>query len=229
MLEAFTIFTIIVLIVWLALFVSKRELRREMLIVSICAFFLAPVIMTVKGGDPNLVAQRFAGLQFMDLLFSFGVAGLAASVFHGIFGKHYHRLPKPMRRKAEDGTLMQIWLIRVFVATLLFLWGIVFCVFAFDLSPAPAALVTSVIMAVYMVVHRHDLVIDCLASAALMGLVAYIAAAVALFLTPEDFSSVFIVEHGRIGHVPTDLVTWSVAFGLALGPLYEYIRRLAVK
>lgn len=229
MFDAFTWFTAILALAWLGLFISKRELRTEMLLVSTCAFFLAPVIVTVKGGDPNLVAERFSGLQFLDLIFSFTVAGLAATFFHGIFGKHYHRLPKSRRRVAEPGALVQIWLIRLFVGTLLFLWGIVFCVFAFDLTPAPAALATAIVMAVYIVVHRHDLIVDTLLSAALMGVIAYISAAIALFLTPEDFGTLLVAGSGRIGNVPTDLVTWSIAFGLALGPLYEYVRRLTVK
>lgn len=229
MFDAFTILTALLLAVWLVLFIRSKELRREMLIVSTCAFFLSPVIMTIKGGDPDAVAQRFAGMQFVDLLFAFGVAGLAASVYHGVFGKHYHRLPKSPRRKAEDGALAQIWLIRFFVATLLFLWGVVFCVFAFSLSPAPAALLAAIVTAVYIVVHRYDLLVDSLASAALMGVIAYITSSIALFLTPDNFSSLLIADNGYIGNIPTDLITWSVAFGLALGPLYEYIRRLAVK
>lgn len=229
MFDAFTWFTAILAVLWLAIFVSKRDVRREMLIVSVCAFFLAPVIVTVKGGDPNLVAERFSGLNILDLVFAFAVAGLAATFFHSIFGKHYHRMPKIARRKAEPGSLVQIWLIRLFVGTLLFLWGIVFGVFAFDLSPAPAALASAAIVAVYIVVHRHDLLVDALLSAILMGVIAYISAAIALYLTPEDFSTLLIAENGRIGNVPVDLVTWSVAFGLALGPLYEYVRRLTVK
>ncbi len=229
MIGPFTILSILLTVVWVFVFFTNKELRQEMSILSICAFFLAPVIMTVKGGDPSMIAQRFSGLQFMDLLFAFSVAGLAGTFYHAIFGKHYHRLPKLRHTKAQEGTLMQIWLIRLFVGTLLFLWGIVFCVFAFDLTPAPAALATAVVMAVYIIIHRHDLVVDALLSAVLMGVVTYITAAIALLGSPDDFASTLIAENGYVGNVPIDILTWSVAFGLALGPLYEYIRRLAVK
>ena len=101
--------------------------------------------------------------------------------------------------------------------------------FAFDLAPAPAALATAIVMAVYIVIHRHDLLVDALLSALLMGVVTYITAAIALLGSPVDFTSSVIESRGYIGSVPVDILTWSVAFGLALGPLYEYIRRLAVK
>lgn len=229
MIGPFPLLAILLTFVWVFVFFRHKDLRQEMGILSICAFFLAPIIVTVKGGDPNLIAERFSGVRFMDLMFAFSVAGLAGTFYHAIFGKHYHRLPKLRHRRAEEGVLMQIWLIRLFVATLLFLWGIVFCVFAFDLTPALAALATAVVMAVYIIIHRHDLVVDALLSALLMGVITYITAAIALLGSPDDFTSTFITEGSRIGNVPVDILTWSVAFGLALGPLYEYIRRLAVK
>lgn len=229
MIGPFALLSILLTLVWIFVFIKHKDLREEMGILSICAFFLAPVIITVKGGDPNVIAARFNGIQFMDLLFAFSVAGLAGTFYHAIFGKHYHRLPKLRHTKAQDGILVQIWLIRLFVATLLFLWGIVFCVFAFDLTPAPAALATAIVMAVYIIIHRHDLVVDALLSALLMGVITYITAAIALLGSPDDFASTIIAENGYVGNVPMDILTWSVAFGLALGPLYEYIRRLAVK
>lgn len=229
MIGPFTLLTILLAFVWIFVFIRHKDLRQEMGILSICAFFLAPVIVTVKGGDPNIIAERFGGVQFMDLLFVFAVAGLAGTFYHALFGKHYHRLPKLRHTKAQEGALMQIWLIRLFIATLLFLWGIVFFVFAFDLAPAPAALATALIMAVYIIIHRHDLVVDALLSALLMGVVTYMTAAVALLGSPDDFTSTIIAGNGYVGNIPIDILTWSVAFGLALGPLYEYIRRLAVK
>lgn len=229
MIGTFAILTAVLLVVWLLVFTLNKELRQEMLILSICAFFLAPVILTMKGSDPNVIAERFSGVHFADLLFSFAIAGLAGSIFHAIFGKHYHRLPKVRRKTANDGLLAQIWLIRMFIATLLFLWGIVFCVFAFDLTPAPAALATGIIMALYIVVHRHDLLTDALASAALMSVIAYIAGAITLYFSTNDIASLLISNNGTFGSVPIDLITWSAAFGLALGPLYEYIRRLSVR
>lgn len=229
MISAFSLLAILLTLVWIVVFVRNRDLRQEMGILSICAFFLAPVIVTVKGGNPDAIALRFSGIHFVDLLFAFSIAGLAGTFYHALFGKHYHRLPKLRYKKANDGTLVQIWLIRLFVATLLFLWGIVFSVFAFDLTPAAGALGTAVIMAVYIIIHRHDLLVDALLSALLMGVITYMTAAVALFGTTDDFTSVLIGGTGYVGHVPVDILTWSVAFGLALGPLYEYIRRLAVK
>ncbi len=229
MISAFSLLAMLLTLVWLIVFLRNKELRQEMGILSICAFFLAPVIITVKGGNPDVIAMRFSGIHFVDLLFAFSVAGLAGTFYHALFGKHYHRLPKLQHKKAVDGTLVQIWLIRLFVATLLFLWGVVFCVFAFDLAPAPAALATAIVMAVYIIIHRHDLLVDALLSALLMGVVTYITAAIALLGSPVDLTSSVIESHGYIGNVPVDILTWSVAFGLALGPLYEYIRRLAVK
>ncbi len=228
MVGAFPLFTALLAVLWAVIFVLNRELRREMLILSITAFFLAPVIVTVRGGDASLVAERFSGMHLLDLVFAFAVAGLAGSIYHAVFGKHYHRLPKIRSKRAEDGALVQIWLIRVFIGALIFLWGIVFTTLAFDLTPAPAALATGIVMGVYIIVHRHDLLADTLLSGLLTGLVAFIAGSIAMLGTTVDFESALIAEHGYLGTVPVDLVTWSAAFGLGLGPLYEYIRRISV-
>ncbi|HCC84019.1 TPA: hypothetical protein DEP96_04185 [Candidatus Uhrbacteria bacterium] len=228
MIGAFAIFVYILSVLWLGVFVLNKELRKEMIILSVSAFFLAPVIVTVKGGDAAMVAERFAGVHMLDLWFAFVVAGLAGSLYHVIFGKHYHRLPKIKQAKKDDA-LVQLWLIRLFIGALAFMWGIVFCAVAFDLTPAPAALATGVVMSIYIIAHRHDLLVDVLLSGLITGLVAFFAGAIAILGSTQGFSSTLIAEHGYLWNVPLDLVTWSVAFGLALGPMYEYIRRLTVK
>ncbi len=228
MVGAFAIFVYILSVLWIGVFALNNDLRKEMIILSTTAFFLAPIIVTVKGGDAAMVAERFAGVHLLDLWFAFVVAGLAGSLYHVVFGKHYHRLPK-IKQAKNDEALVQIWLIRLFIGALVFLWGVVFCAVAFNLTPAPAALATGVVMAIYIIAHRHDLLVDVLMSGLITGLVAFIAGSIAILGSTQGFSSSLIASHGYLWNVPLDLVTWSAAFGLALGPMYEYIRRLTVK
>ena len=100
MISAFSLLAVLLTVVWLVVFLRNKELRQEMSILSICAFFLAPVIITVKGGNPDVIAMRFSGMHFVDLLFAFSVAGLAGTFYHALFGKHYHRLPKLQHKKS---------------------------------------------------------------------------------------------------------------------------------
>ncbi len=205
------IITIIMALFWSLFFLHKQEVRREMIILSVFSLILLPLTISA----PSLSSQvqvTLAEMKLVDLVFIFVSAGIAGVIFHEIFGKHYHRIPKTQKKKAHEHTVMtQYWLLRLFFLVLAFVWTIILLSFFFGLSAPFAVFLAAVFVLVYIASHRHDLLVDGLMSGALTAFLVLLCGAVAgLFATPEGLTTLLLIAG---------------ALGLALGPAYEYVRR----
>lgn len=224
-LSSYELMTGLLAIFWIALFVHEKELRAEMLTLGLLGIFLLPVSFGVLASEN--ISYGFFHLQLADLLFTFIVASLAAVLFHAFLGKHYHLLPQKKHPPKEG--LAQWWFVYLLFALLFFVWTTLLMAMAFNFSLAVSVLLGAAMLTIYLVSHRHDLLYDALASAALTGFVVFLAAELAAFFTSQPVSISLIESSGSIGSVPSDLILWSIGIGLLLGPLYEYIRRIQLK
>ena len=214
---------------WLAVFYFAPSLRREMIVLGVFAVFLMPFVFALNQLDSPELTERFLQIQFVDLLFSFVLAGLAGTLYHVLFGKHYHKLPRIERKKFTEGSLTQLWLMRLFITFLLLIWGVIFLHLLFGVRLPLAFLLASITLSVYMLSHRHDLLSDALWSSFLTAFTVYLSASLVSIFTETNFSVAPISSDAAVFGVPLDLLLWSAAAGLALGPLYEYIRTLELK
>lgn len=227
LLSYYQILTITLAVVWLALFCGWRDLRREMLTLGAFAIFLLPLALAFSTSDVEVIQDQFAKIGVVDVIFSFLIAGIAGVSFHALLGKHYHHLPKRRsRRQAADA---QLWLMRLFLIILSFTWAVILLVVFFELSLPRAVLLAAAMLAIYITSHRRDLLADALWSAALTGLIVFLCALVSGFFSGAEFALTPVYSSATIGTVPVDLIIWSIALGLALGPLYEFVRRLEVR
>jgi len=215
---------------WILIFLSRSELRREMLLLGILAVFLIPLVFTINQIDVSEVRIRFTAITFADLLFAFSLSGIAGTAFHAIFGKHYHKLPSSGKKKvSKDDSIAQIWFMQFFIAFLLLIWGVVLMNLFFNIPVLTGFFLSAVIISVYMISNRHDLLSDAIWSAFLTGFIAFLSSTLASIFTNTDFTISPITSSATFLGVPADLLLWSIAAGLVLGPLYEFIRTLELK
>ena len=210
--------------------VTRPELRREMLVLGIFALFLLPLAFTVNTSTTDEIQQGFQALSLLDLLFSFLLAGIAGTIYHALFGKHYHKLPKAksLVRKKQD-QVAQFWLMRLFLAFLIFAWSVILLAFFFSLTMPTAVFLGAVLVAIYLVSHRQDLLVDTIASALLTAFIVFTSAWIASQFAQIDFTIAPVASSTTVLGVPADLLVWSAAIGLAIGPLYEFIRRFELE
>lgn len=225
-LSAYELMTALLSLLWLALFLYERPLRTEMVLLGLFGLFLLPLSFSVLDGSSTTYGLGL--LTVSDLAFTFSVSGIAGVIFHAVLGKDYHLLPTK-KQKVHADSVAQWWIVRLLLAFLFFVWITLLLTLAFDLTLAASVLISAVMLTIYIVSHRHDLLLDALASAALVGFLVYLAGELAAFFTGFPISLSFIDAPGSIGAVPTDLLLWSLGVGLVLGPLYEYIRRFELK
>jgi len=224
-LSSYELMGILLALLWVGLFVYEQPLRKEMLLLGLFGIFLLPVSFGILASEN--VAYGFSHLQFVDLLFTFTIAGIAGVIYHVTLGKHYHFLPS-RKRKEQEG-LAQWWFMNVLLAFIFFVWVTLLLTLVFSLSLAASVLLSAVMLTIYLVSHRHDLLYDALTSAILTALVVFLSAELAAFFTIQPFSASIISSSYTVGSVPLDLILWSLGIGLFLGPLYEYTRRIELK
>lgn len=227
LLSYYTLFTGFLTAVWAVIFFGRKELRREMIILGVLAVFLMPLIFTINQIDATEVTAGFANVGLVDLVFSFVLAGIAGTLYHALFGKHYHKLPKSERHESKE--VAQLWIMRFFIAFLTFIWAVVLLHIIFEVALPGAFFIAAVMLAIYTTSHRHDLLEDALWSSFLTAFVVYLSTILAGIFTETNFEIAPIVSGVTILGAPADLLLWSMAAGLGLGPLYEYIRTLELE
>ena len=225
-----TIFLATLSLLWILFYIARPETRREMTILSVLALFLLPLTFTLGGADPQEVREGFGAVRASDLLFLFTAAGVSSVLFHAFFGKHYHALPKTKRASlSKKDSHANMWILRLTLTLLFLSWGTLLIHILFSLALAPSLVLASIMLAIYIASHRHDLLMDAVWSGLLTAFTVGLAASVAASLAPDSLTFPFTREAYLLGGISIDLLLWSFAIGITLGPLYEYSRRLTLK
>ena len=227
-LSYYAVMSIILALIWILIFINKAELRTEMLVISIFSIFLLPIWIATQAVAQGAMQELFSSLSFLDLIFLFSISGIASTIFHVFFGKHYTNMPKPKRQKNRD-IMAQVWILGTFFGLLLFVWVTILLAVIFGLSTPTALLIAAIIVAVYIVSHRHDLLGDAIWSAIFTAFIVFVASTLGSAFTQTTPAIPFIQSGNFIQGVSMDLIYWALALGLVLGPLYEFIRRKLLK
>lgn len=205
----------ILAVIWLGIAAFRKELRKELLVSGLFTLLLLPAGFTLTD------SVELSSLLIVDLLFCFFAGGLAATLFHVIFGKHYHRIPSWRPDSYVRDISPQSWILKFVGLILGYAWLTIILSFVFQDQHAFAFLVSGVAMVCYMALHRKDLIIDSIVSGLLMTSLVFVSSLVATQLEP-------VTSTNTILGVPSSLLVWSLGIGLVLGPAYEYVRRLTI-
>lgn len=209
--------SIALFIVWAALILFCGRTRKEQLIMSVVGLVLAPAILLIvvspESGTPAIA------IAVEDWLFAFSFFGVAAVAYEAVLGKRLSPVP-PIRKHIKHPTFA--WAVRlIFIMTL---WSFisVTSVLFLEIPQNRGVLVGALLIVVYMIAARKDLLLNALVSGLCMaGLVFLFEQLVYLHLFPGVATGAFMI-YGQAGR---DLF-WSLLAGSAVGPLYEYVRRL---
>ncbi len=79
---------LILLVLWLVLFLYRKDTRKEMLILSLIFGVIGPFVELVHVLDwwkPLTITSTIPGIE--DFLFGFGIGGVASVVYEHLFNK----------------------------------------------------------------------------------------------------------------------------------------------
>jgi len=218
--EGITILALIIAATWIITFIKNPELRTEMITLGIFALFLVPITFQAP-----IYTSLFTNISIQEIILLFTSASLAGIIFHLLSGKHYHKLPTP---KKSQNPKAEYWILRLLFLFIAFSWITILLQAFLQLSIANATLLSAIALAIYVTSHRHDLLANTLWSAALTGFSAYIALTVTSLISTSAIGTSLANTSTYIAGIPIDIITWSIAIGLFLGPVYEFARHKKV-
>lgn len=219
-------FTGIYFVIWIILFLLRKDLRKEMLALGV-VFGIAGVISqlthVVDWWQPPTITGTRIGIE--DFLIGFFMGGVVGVLYEEFFKKHFRSVRK---RKPTFFNWFFHW-------SLLGLFAVSFLAsfYIFGLHSFYAALVALCLFTFYMLVMRRDLIVDSLVSGVLTVIVGTVVYLLLFLLFPN-----YIVQFWYLPDVwfskmllgiPLAEYIWYFFAGAFIGPLYEYLDRRKFK
>lgn len=210
---------LIFFVVWLALYLWRKNTRKEMLSISVLFALpgaLADLIYTQDWWVPQTLTGTTVSLE--GAIVGFMIGGIATVLYEDIFKKKIR-----VRRVSDEAKIRQ----NVHLAILMSILILVFCMSFYFLkfNSLHATILAFSIPTLIIWFTRKDLIIDSIATGFLLVGVSFIVYTLLHFVTPgwvEAFWYFRNVPNILILNVPLDDIIWYFFTGMFIGPLYEY-------
>lgn len=224
--SSFFLASLVLFIVWLVVLLFSSPTRKEQLIMSVVGLVLAPGVLSAMIGDYRRLAGTNSGMiGFEDLLFSFSLFGIGAVIYHALIGAHAHKWKGA--RLVHPHPVVH-WLAGLIIVLSLWAFISLLLLSVFDLTSIRALIAGGVMIGIYVIADRHNLLFNALLSS--------VFTVVLLFLVEQLFFVRLYPEAAAlywntgniallIGGIPLEELMWAAVVGFTIGPLYEWLRR----
>jgi len=209
----------VLLIIWFVLFFWRKDVRKEMIIISSLfgiAGIISEFIYTADWWHPLTITNSLVGIE--DFLFGFAVGGIASVIYEEVFKKRI-KIRKISKKKEfqedENFFLVGLSLAIIFFVAFYFL----------KINSFYSSIFAFAIPLIYMWLKRKDLIIDSLASGFLLMIISFLAFIIPEFITPGWVQSAWYLENLSgiiILKAPLEDIIWFFLAGAFIGPLYEF-------
>lgn len=218
---AYLIGNMIFAIVWLTLFWVRKDLRREMITLSLVGgvLFPAALIYLPDYWYPEHIVKGFM-LGIEDFLFAFFISGISSVLYEVVFGK-VHTLCE-CRKKNLKGILY------ITAVAIIVLLGLTFI---FKLNSIYSSYVAFIIIFGYIVYFRRDLFWQGVISGLGVGLLMLIFYQIWIGIYPGIIESWWKLQNISgilILGTPLEEIVWGFSWGLVGGTIYEFIKGISV-
>ena len=211
--------SILSLLIWLILFFWRRNLRKEMLVMSLLIGFLGlflGLIYTLDWWHPLTITKTIIG--FEDFIFGFSLGGTSAVIYEAVFKK---RIKIRKIRRKEEIRQNYNFLFLFTSSLILFL----FFFYTLRLNSFYSSIIGLLIPILFTLIKRKDLIFDSLTSGFLVLIIALIGTNIIEFITPGWVKSSWYFDN-LVGIVifklPLEDIIWFFLTGAFIGPLYEF-------
>ena len=209
---------IIFFVIWISLYLWRKDTRKPMIIMSIIFAFIGPltdIVYTKDWWSPQNILGLKVGIIEAAIV-GFMIGGIATVIYEDVFKKRIK--PRKKRKKKNKE-------IRIIFITLLGLLIFFTLFFIINLNSFVTTVITLIILIVIIWIKRKDLIIDSIVTGFLFLIIAIITYSILEFLTPgwvNEFWHFKNIPNIIIFNVPIDDWIWYFLAGACIGPLYEY-------
>lgn len=209
---AFLVASLIYLLIWVVFYVIHKDLRREMLTLSLLCLplGLTEPLFTMDYWNPELIVGKTYGIEVF--LFCFSMGGIAAVVYELVFRKH-------LSSKRIKKTHYPVFAIIIGVLV----WSVIGVV-ALDLNSIYVSSIGLLSIGVVLLIFRKDLLADAVYSGLLFAFLMFTVYQLIIRLYPGIVSEVWYLENISsylLVGVPVEELLWGFSWGFLAGPVYE--------
>jgi len=199
-------------VIWIFLFLKRKDLRKEMLLMSILVGFLGP-FSEIWYMDYWRPEYTFSVLPaFEDYLFAFFIGGISAVIYGAFFGK------KLVKSKGAPDWLIAL-LIIIVISTLIFLNNFL------KINSIYASFISFLIVTAVIWWNRRDLIRNSILSGLFLAAISFIFYSVFLLFYPGVIEKWWLLNNISgviILGMPIEEPIWFFFWGMMCGPLYEF-------
>lgn len=216
---AYLLMGLVFFVVWLILFLVRKDIQKEMLIMSSIFALAGPpadFLYTKDWWKPLTLTNTVIG--FESVIAGFMIGGVASAIYIDIFKKRV-RIKKRTKREKTSDNFRFLFLLSL---TAVLFFG---TFYLFSFNSLSSTIVAMAIPTLWIYWQRKDLIKDSIITGLLLlGVAIFVYSAVEV-LTPGWVNAFWLfknVSHIVILNVPIDDVIWYSLGGAYLGPLYVY-------
>ncbi len=213
---AYFVGTVIFFIPWIFLFMYRKDLRKEMVVMS-TLFAIASVVSaylwwTVDWWRPQTITGTRVGIE--DFLLGFSNGGIAVVLYEEIFKK---RLYKRKKEHTHNTGAIIIAMFCFLIISILF--------YSFHVTSFAACAVGLIVATTCLMYFRKDLILTSLFNGLLMILVTIPVYYFLILFSPGWVEKTWLFSHLtgiKITGIPLEDLIFYFLLGLFVAPLYEY-------
>lgn len=225
----FFLVSLILFLIWFGLILFAPSTRREQVVMSVVGLIIAPGALVIASTDYRGAGSAIASAGIEDLLFSFALFGIAAVIYQTLLGK---RLEKRTASRHKISNPALHWTSLLVIISSIWLFAILLFSGIYGLHVLHAAMVGGLLIGIYVIADRKDLLGDAILSAIFMAVLVFLIEQIFFIrLFPEaasNFWSTESVSGITLAGIPAEELHWAAVVGFTVGPLYEYIRRYTI-
>lgn len=213
----YLILTLLLFCIWLTLFITRKDSRKEMLAISLIFGIAGPIaeVFYIKDWwQPSTITNTIVGIE--AVLTGFFIGGIASVIYTHLFRKKT-QTKKPKNREKEDfrlglfgGILVLTFLISTQIFKLNSLYGTILAFF---------------IPTLIIWIQRKDLISDSIISGISTMLILIIVYSILNLISPGWIEQFFLLnEVGArlVAGIPLKEFLWYFFAGAFIGPFYEH-------
>jgi len=216
--------------IWLAFLLLSASTRKEQLVMSFVGLAIAPALLLIASTQTDLLEQSTVSVGIEDLIFSFSLFGIAAIIYHVLLGKHTYKL---------KGTRLRIphpvvhWFLHLLLVLSIWVFFTLLLIGLFQLSIIQSVTIGTLMIGIYIIADRHDLLTDALLSSLFLTVLIIVVEQL-LFLRwyPDAIAHIApwnTIPYTLISNIPSEEFVWAAVVGFTIGPMYEWLRKFGLK
>lgn len=220
----YLICTLVLFVPWALLFVYRKDLRKEMIamsiIIAMMGLFFEQFFWTVDWWHPQTITGTRVGIE--DFLLGLSNGGITAVLYEELFKKRLYKY------KGRAHSLSSLLFVGIILAATAYFFYI------FHLSSFISWVLATIIGITILFILRRDLIIDALITGVCLTVVAFIGFMILQLFSPNFIQQTWDWQHLsgiRFYGAPLEDMIFYFLSGISIFPIYlywkgEYLRKI---